>query len=324
MSGPVPAGPVPPSLPAAPQKETLKKRLLSILRRLGFHCLALLYVTGAIAQNEHNSIGMGAYAGLLCLFPAGCKLRENIWLFPAVIAAGQFLLLFFRADLGPGPALYVAGLQSWLLGAIFRRFRLGTGWLVAPILALCFPAGWERPFPYAFFALGTLCGCLAYYCNAWYERHKAAAKQAQPAKLEEEQTRAKGADFAEFSASAFALRGKGPLLPAALQASAEAIAQGAESIVELMRDDPADRPGGARFLARYLPAAHKILDECVRLRAGGGGHARVQESLDNSAYMLERLSAAFQEERELLLRNDALRLDVEIKTLDRLLKMDGR
>jgi hypothetical protein len=71
-----------------------------------------------------------------------------------------------------------------------------------------------------------------------------------------------------------------------------------------------------------LPAAHTILDEHLRL-SEKADHEHVQKSLAHGAIMLQKLATAFQNEHGHLLRDDSMRFNAEMNTLDKLLKMDG-
>ncbi len=111
---------------------------------------------------------------------------------------------------------------------------------------------------------------------------------------------------------------KRDILPHALQARLDGIYAGVERILDCMRRDPADLAPGSRFLNRYLPAAHRVVDEYARLSAAGA--PQPPTGLEE---VLERLEKAFAAEHSRLLQNNAMSLDAELKVLDSLLKMDG-
>ncbi|MDR0466138.1 MAG: 5-bromo-4-chloroindolyl phosphate hydrolysis family protein [Deltaproteobacteria bacterium] len=295
--------------------QTLFSRLAS---RLGFHAAALLAAL-LLGQGEIPDC-FRAYIGLLCLFPSNLARREPSALFPSAIGLGQLAVLLFQGGFTPGQALFVAGVQSWLLGAIIRRFRLGMNWLVFPLLLLGAVGEMSNIFPFFSFALAVIGGAGAYACGAWFVRWKerTAAVVAAPEPAPETQ-----GEFDEFWASLALLREKNTLLSPALREHTEALARAAGDILACMRDDVNIRPAGARFLTRYLPAAHVILDEHLRLSASVE-HAHVQESLESGANMLKRLAVAFREEHGHLLRDDIMRFNAEMTILDKLLKIDGR
>ncbi|MCL1890135.1 MAG: 5-bromo-4-chloroindolyl phosphate hydrolysis family protein [Desulfovibrionaceae bacterium] len=287
----------------------VKNRLSGLARRLGFHAVAL--VCAALLGK-----GFGiflAYIGLLCLLPPGFSPRESRFLFPTAIGLGHFFPLWIWDGFSQDQALFIAGLQSWLLTAIIRRFRLGAGWLAVPAL-LVGALILRDTFPFPALAFATLCGAAAYACAAGYALSWARGKEQQGQRTD---------DPDEFEASISLLLEKKSRLPQELAAHTETLAVAAADILACIREDPEDRPAGRRFLSRYLPAAHKILDERLRLEERAG-HARMRDGLESGAAMLERLAAAFQEEHGHLLRNDLMRFNAEMNTLDKLLKMDGR
>jgi hypothetical protein len=262
--------------------------------------------------------GFHAYIGLLCLFPSGFSPKDGRTLFPTGIGLAHLFPLLAWGGCSLSQALFACGLQSWLLAAIIRRFRLGGDWLVFPALILCAAVDPREAFPFSPFVFATLCGAAAYACAV---RH-APEQKAEPSGAEEPSLKKKAA-FAEFEASLTLLRKKKKLLSPALHKDTDALIRAAGGILDSLYADQEERPAQARFLARYLPAAHTILDEHIRL-SENADRAPVQESLENGAVMLERLAAAFQQEHDRLLRNGAMLFNAEMHTLDKLLKMDGR
>ena len=126
----------------------------------------------------------------------------------------------------------------------------------------------------------------------------------------------------QFEDKADALQMKIGVFPPEYGKHIEGIVQAVHEIVKNMRDDPADRTPGARFLERYLPTVDKILGEYERF-ANGPGQEKVQADLDRCLGILQRLEAAFIQESENLLRNDALNFSAELDTIDDMLKMKG-
>ena len=111
-------------------------------------------------------------------------------------------------------------------------------------------------------------------------------------------------------------------LPDNITRFVESIAQTTLEIVKNMREDPQDRTPGQKFLDRYLPAVHKIIDEYQRL-SQGPIQGEIQKTLDKSAALLERLDQAFREELGSLLQNDAMDFAADIDTIDVMLQMKG-
>ncbi|MDR2893547.1 MAG: 5-bromo-4-chloroindolyl phosphate hydrolysis family protein [Deltaproteobacteria bacterium] len=135
---------------------------------------------------------------------------------------------------------------------------------------------------------------------------------------------AENAEFAPFRKSVSQLLNKRGKLPDPLQKHLNALFLSTGGIITCMSEDPEDVPSGTRFLNRYLPAVHKVIDEYARLAGDGQAHANLKEALDRTEEVLERMVTAFHEEHGNLLRNDAMRFNADLNVLDKLLKMDGR
>ena len=119
------------------------------------------------------------------------------------------------------------------------------------------------------------------------------------------------------------LRAKARSVPENMGAFVDSIAMSTFEMLKNMREDPADRRPGEKFLNRYLPAANKIVDEYVRLAGEHVTQDNVAESLARAVQVLERLDKAFQEEHSAMLRNDSVNFTAELNALDALLKMGG-
>lgn len=155
------------------------------------------------------------------------------------------------------------------------------------------------------------------FLQALEEKEKAASPQAAIDK-------ALAARIGEFRKSASDLQEKSRQLPLKVRNHVGGIALATDRILNCMRDDPNDVSPGDRFLARYLKAAHNIVDDYTRLSAQGGEHQSIAETLARSEGLLERLQSVFAMEHEKLLQNDTINLTAELNVLDKLLKMDGR
>ncbi|MCR4666166.1 MAG: 5-bromo-4-chloroindolyl phosphate hydrolysis family protein [Desulfovibrio sp.] len=126
-----------------------------------------------------------------------------------------------------------------------------------------------------------------------------------------------------YEDSANELLSKSSVLPQTLSKPVQSIAQSTLSIVKSMRDDPADRLPGERFLDRYLVAVHKIVDEHMRL-AGGPMQKDIENALQRSVEVLERMDSVFKDELASLMQNDAINFSAEVEALDAMLSMKGR
>lgn len=134
------------------------------------------------------------------------------------------------------------------------------------------------------------------------------------------------ARLVEFASQARQLEDKKEGLPLDSRKHILGIGQAVDDILECMRADPADVAAGERFLARYLKAAHTVVDEHIRLARAAGRAATGEDlvrALERSGELLERLGTAFQKEYAALLRNDTITFTAELNVLDKLLKMEG-
>lgn len=160
----------------------------------------------------------------------------------------------------------------------------------------------------------------------------ALAKEAE-ARVQALQPKPKGADakqedgeerlFLDYEEKARLLQGKKSVLPPVSADCVEHIAASVFDMVRSMRQDERDRASGHRFLGRYLPAVHRIVDEYARLNNEGAGHKDVAAALSRSEETLKHLQKAFADEYASMLENDAVDYTAELNALDALLKMRG-
>ncbi len=119
------------------------------------------------------------------------------------------------------------------------------------------------------------------------------------------------------------LLGKAGTVPPELARHVEAIAAESFEILKNMRQDANDRRIGDKFLTRYLPAVHKVVDDYVRLAAENVQQQEIAEALAKADDLMGRIEAAFRDEHAVLLRNDTVNFSAELDALDALLKMGG-
>ena len=125
-----------------------------------------------------------------------------------------------------------------------------------------------------------------------------------------------------FEESAAELSSKSMGLPEKVAAHVQSIAQSTLEIIKNMREDPADRTPGERFLSRYLTSVHKIVNEYLRLSTGPA-QKDLEQALEKSRDILERMDKAFQDELANLLQNDTINFTAEVDAIDAMLKMKG-
>ena len=138
------------------------------------------------------------------------------------------------------------------------------------------------------------------------------------------QSFANEAALAAYRSSIAELAAKKSNLPLDLQGYVDGICKDAENILESMRIDQRDVKPGGKFMDRYLPAVHKVVDEHTRLSREKGITRELADALARSKETLARLQGAFNKEHISLLQNDVDDFSVELGVLDKLLKMDGR
>lgn len=97
----------------------------------------------------------------------------------------------------------------------------------------------------------------------------------------------------------------------------------AERIINCMSSDPNDVARGSRFLNRYLPIIITIGQKHIAFLGQKPNDEAVVGINEQNLAILKKLEAAFAVEHSNLLKNDIMEMNVETKTLERLLKLDG-
>lgn len=97
----------------------------------------------------------------------------------------------------------------------------------------------------------------------------------------------------------------------------------ADRIINCMSSDPNDVARGSRFLNRYLPIIITIGQKHIAFLDQKPNDEAVIEINEQNLAILKKLEAAFAVEHSNLLKNDIMEMNVETKTLERLLKLDG-
>lgn len=307
--------------------------------RVAYHCFCFAGAIGLASAIYGLSAGddsvIPMYFGFLCIFGRG-SMATGLWavgLLQAAVMMAIGLPLF--------TAVLWGGAQSWLQRAALKRFSLAGGeWVAFTMLFLCLTSFFYvrlYPDPLCFnatlvFIILALLGLYAfpkYLCpqrddTSHGEKAKAAIPPAARPNAAPEPRKDAGDKESAHEGSIAAVRRKAALLPDNLRPVAMGIAASADNIVRCMTEDPRDREPGNHFLKRYLPAVLTVMDKYVSLVNEPIATAEIRETLYQSEAMLQRLAEAFSREHALLLENDVTDLAVQLKTLDTLLKMDGR
>jgi hypothetical protein len=286
----------------------------AFFKRLVFHSVAIIIMFLLL---EAPTPAICAYIGLVCVIPRDFNLRSSFTLIPAGVSLGHFLLAWLVGGIPWGMALFWAGLQTWVLRFLNGRCKPTLDWFMLPLLlAGLHDAIGKHPINPALFALCTAIGYLSLRLYQIRERKKATLADADNL-LTDSLSK-------PFQASLDGLIDKKKQLPQEMQPQVASLCLSTESILRCMDDDPACATTGARFLERYLPSIHMVVDEYLRLKTQGEGQESIQAELAKSENLLARMADAFHEEHGNLLRKDTLRFKAELNVLDKLLKMDGR
>ncbi len=295
-------------------------------RRIIVHACALL-CAGVVASSIGGSfVFLGTYLGLICLVARGTS-KKIQWLLPAGLGLLQILFC-----LGLGLPIYQCifwgGFQAFVQRVFAKRFDMGFEWVVA-ILLLPVSLDYLLAVPgvmYILASLASLAGAGALFWKLYKPRDR---KETKTAKLKEDikQDTAEekpGDPFEDYRTSIAKIRVKQILLPKKLQSCVQSLAMSAEAIIVCMADDARDVDTGRRFLNRYLPAAHSVLDNYSRHAKDAANNPQVAKALSQSEDVIIRLEQAFAYEHKHLLRNDIDDFSAELNVLDTLLKMEGR
>lgn len=122
----------------------------SLGRRLLVHLIGLMafgHVSDILPEGTAtaNSLSLGVYFGIICLFPRGIW-TEPRWYFPTATGLLQTAILSFLG-MPWFLACFWGGVQTWLQRTIVNRGRMGREWVVAPFLLICALNFIETPYP---------------------------------------------------------------------------------------------------------------------------------------------------------------------------------
>ena|GEM_PF-4716298 len=112
-------------------------------------------------------------------------------------------------------------------------------------------------------------------------------------------------------------------LPYDLSRYLTAICEYSFKILNSMEKDPRDFEPGDRFLKRYLKATETILNQFIELSKHSNSVPQINALKEQLAQSLKDLADAFVTQHMKLLENDSTDLTVEVKLVDKLLKMEG-
>ncbi len=305
-----------PSEPAEPQK-SFKEKCLAIARRVGFHFIAVIITVSATMPLE-SWMTTAFYIGLICLVARNLS-SKPLWVLPFSVGILQ-VILSFVLGLPFYVALFLGGVQTWIQRLCMLRFRMGTEWIVSVFMCYVFseliPTVENPALTFISSGILTLLGAAF---NFIYEKKRSQIQKPQVPQVPQKNTE----PYADLTASINNLSQKIENLPSNIQSYIESLIPSAHNIIQCMRDDPRDREQGEKFLLRYLPATHSVLDKYIQLYFHAEKAPRTQELIQQSETILENLEQAFAAEHHALLKNDMDDFSADLNVLNTLLKMDG-
>ncbi len=296
-------------------KRPIRKMITAVLKRIGFH-LAVFLVAVALADHLDTWDHMGLYLGLVCLFARNISIKP-LWIFPFSMGIVQ-IIIGVVLGLPLYSAIFLGGVQTWLQRLFMLRFRMMTEWVAAFFMLIIFSE--SLLIQNAPVMVPILFGALTLLGAGYTFIYK---KRTQPKPTPQDVQRTVALD-AGITASIESVSLEAEKLPANIQSHVQAIISSAYNIIQCMQEDPRDRERGEKFLQRYIPATHSVLEKYAQLAFHAPENERTQALLAQSEDLLNNLKKAFAEEHESLLINNMDDFSAELNVLNTLLKMDGR
>jgi len=102
-----------------------------------------------------------------------------------------------------------------------------------------------------------------------------------------------------------------------------AIREVVAKIYENFKQDPKDIKTARQFLSYHLDATIKIIRRYAELASRNSGSAEITTTLKKVESLLDTIKKAFEKQLDILLRDDVLDLDTEIKLMENTIKMEG-
>lgn len=301
-------------------------------KRLLSHALSLLAAGAVVASlpaelaapARQAALFLGAYAGFLNLFPHDFT-RSAAYLIPILAGVGPAVGFIISGAPWQLTPLW-AGLAALVCRLLYRHGQLADVATVLPItllgligfgLDLVALSPMALPMWFAFFGLAAWLGCRSLRSLGKY---KALAEN--PVFKD----KAKRQRIMDYSAAIHDLEAKIAETPPDMHPYIGGISDSAKAIIDLMVTRPRNFSDGDLFLARYLAAALRLVEEHTALLADHAGQdaALSAASLARSLDILKRLDNAFKDRLMDLRDNKKLDFEADLAVLDKLLKMDER
>ncbi len=302
--------------------------------RLLVHGAALLCAGVVAGASIGSFVFLGTYLGIICLVPRETSMKKQ-WLMPTSIGLVQ-MLCGFVLGLPLYQCIFWGGFQTFIQRMLAKKFSLGLEWIVCIFLL---PVALDS-------LMGTpnLMGLLASFVGLslggglfWqilnkFNKNKKSQKSPNEANVQQQATQQTTSQpentndidvFKQYRDSIAKLRIKQILLPKNIQQSLQSLISSAEAIITCMVEDKRDIELGKRFLNRYLPATHSVLDNYRRHCKDASTNPQIAHALSQSETIILRLEQAFAYEYSHLQRNNIDDFSAELRVLDTLLKMEN-
>jgi len=102
-----------------------------------------------------------------------------------------------------------------------------------------------------------------------------------------------------------------------------AIREVVAKIYKNFKQDPKDIKTARQFLSYHIDATIKIVRRYAELASRNSGSAEITLTLKKVESLLDTIKKAFEKQLDILLRDDVLDLDTEIKLMENTIKMEG-
>ncbi len=296
-------------------------------KRIVVHVCALLCAAVVASSVGGVSAFLGTYFGLICLVARESCVKTK-WLLPSSLGLVQAALCLFMG-LPLYQCIFWGGMQSFVQRIFAKRFELGFEWFIC-IFLIPVSLSYLLSLPNVIFLLASFAAIAVSGSIFWrlYKPKNAKDDKKSKAKgepIKQDSPKEEPLDpFEDYRKSIAKMRVKQILLPKKLQSTVQALTMSAESIIICMTEDKRDLDAGKRFLNRYLPAAHSVLDNYSRHAKDAATNPQVAKALSQSEDVLIRLEQAFAYEHNHLQKNNIDDFSAELNVLDTLLKMDGK
>ncbi len=108
-----------------------------------------------------------------------------------------------------------------------------------------------------------------------------------------------------------------------IRGKANGVCDAAARILSEIRQDPADLRKSRNFLDYYMDATIKVVDRYVSLSNRSVRTPEMTDALERAEASLDTIRSAYDKQLLQLLENDVMDLDVELRVLERTIRMEG-